>query len=132
LDLHPEDARTFSFTSIASAIQAMLLSAALCLTVQFAQSSLLAATLKSRLFNDSTCPPRPVVGLAPYAANCDTSLAPDCTKPDRQVHLVRFVKRSGEAIGAMTVNEASSRECSLSNVGVYLIAKQLGDYAIKQ
>lgn len=50
----------------------------------------------------------------------------------RQVHLVRFVKRSGEAIVAMTVNEASSLECSMSNVDVYLISKQLGDYAMKQ
>ena len=45
-----------------------------------------------------------------------------------QVHLVRFVKTSGEDVFAITVNEASSQECSMSNVDVYLISKRLGDY----
>lgn len=47
----------------------------------------------------------------------------------RQVHLVRFIKRSGEPVEAITVNEASSDECSMSGVDVYLIAKRLGDYS---
>ena len=50
----------------------------------------------------------------------------------RQVHLVQFVKRSGEDVLAMTVNEASSQECSMSNVDVYLVSKQLGDYSANQ
>lgn len=47
----------------------------------------------------------------------------------RQVHLVRFIKNSGEAIEAITVNEASREECSMSGVDVYLISKRLGDYS---
>jgi hypothetical protein len=47
----------------------------------------------------------------------------------RQVHLVRFIKRSGEPIDAITINEASSEECSMSGVDVYLVAKRLGDYS---
>lgn len=50
----------------------------------------------------------------------------------RQVHLVKFVKHSGEAVLAMTVNEVSSQECSMSGVDVYLVSKQLGDYSAKQ
>ncbi len=50
----------------------------------------------------------------------------------RQVHLVKFVKHSGEDLLAMTVNEVSSQECSMSKVDVYLVSKQLGDYSAKQ
>ncbi len=47
----------------------------------------------------------------------------------RQVHLVRFPKISGEPIMAITVNEVSSQECSMSNVDVYVISRRLGDYS---
>ena len=47
----------------------------------------------------------------------------------RQVHLVRFTRKSGESIDAITVNEASNVECSMSGVDVYLITKHLGDYS---
>ena len=47
----------------------------------------------------------------------------------RQIHLVRFFKTAGEPILAITVNEASSDECSMSGVDVYLVSKQLGDYS---
>jgi hypothetical protein len=50
----------------------------------------------------------------------------------RQVHLVRFFKKSGEEILAITVNEVSSEECSMSNVDVYLVSKQLGDYSTRK
>ncbi|HEY9097715.1 MAG TPA: hypothetical protein VIN38_02480 [Thiobacillus sp.] len=50
----------------------------------------------------------------------------------RQVHLVKFVKQSGDIVLAMTVNEVSSQECSMSNVDVFLVSKQLGDYSAKQ
>jgi hypothetical protein len=50
----------------------------------------------------------------------------------RQVHRVRFFKKSGESITAITVNEASTQECSMSNVDVYLVSKQLGDYSDRQ
>ena len=47
----------------------------------------------------------------------------------RQIHLVRFTRKSGEAIEAITVNEASGEECSMSGVDVYPITKRLGDYS---
>jgi hypothetical protein len=47
----------------------------------------------------------------------------------RQVHLVRFVKKSNEQITVITVNEASSQECSMSKVDVYVVSKLLGKYS---
>jgi hypothetical protein len=47
----------------------------------------------------------------------------------RQIHLVRFVRTSGEPVEAITVNDASSKECSMSGVDVYLITKRFGDYS---
>jgi hypothetical protein len=47
----------------------------------------------------------------------------------RQVHLVRFEKKSGEQISAITVNEVSHRECSMSGADVYLVSRRLGDYS---
>lgn len=49
----------------------------------------------------------------------------------RQIHLVRFLKKSGEQVSAITVNEASNQECSMSNVDVYLVSKKFGDYTQK-
>jgi hypothetical protein len=46
----------------------------------------------------------------------------------RQVHLVRFFKKSGEQVEVITVNEASHQECSLSDVNAYLISRQLDHY----
>jgi hypothetical protein len=46
----------------------------------------------------------------------------------RQLHLVRFTRKSGEPVDVITVNEASNEECSISGVGVYLITRRLGDY----
>ena len=46
----------------------------------------------------------------------------------RQVHLVDFSIKTGEQLSAITVNEVSSQECSMSNVDVYLVSKQLGNY----
>lgn len=45
----------------------------------------------------------------------------------RQVHLVRFIKKSGESIDAITVNDVSPQECSMSDVDVYLVSRRLGD-----
>jgi hypothetical protein len=50
----------------------------------------------------------------------------------RQVHLVRFVRTSGEPVSAITVNEVSRQECSMSGVDVYLVSKRLGDYSQQQ
>ena len=46
----------------------------------------------------------------------------------RQVHLVRFSKKTGDQLSVMTVNEVSSRECSMSHVDVYIVSKKLGSY----
>jgi len=44
----------------------------------------------------------------------------------RQVHLVRFYKKTGEQVAVITVNDASHDECSMSDVDVYVVTKQLG------
>ena len=44
----------------------------------------------------------------------------------RQVHHVTFTEKSGGAIEVITVNNAAGDECSMGDVDVYLIAKQLG------
>jgi hypothetical protein len=45
----------------------------------------------------------------------------------RQVHLVTFVERSGKAIQVITVSDASFEECSMSEVRVFVISRQLGN-----
>ena len=45
----------------------------------------------------------------------------------RQVHRVTFVKKSGEPLVVITVNDASHEECSVSGVDVYAVSKYLGD-----
>ena len=45
----------------------------------------------------------------------------------RQVHLVRFFKQTGEELDAITVSNASSQECSMSDVEVYLVSKRYGN-----
>lgn len=47
----------------------------------------------------------------------------------RQVHLIQFSVKTGEKLSAITVNEVSSQECSMSNVDVYLVSRQLGNYS---
>ena len=44
----------------------------------------------------------------------------------RQVHRVTFVKKSGETLAVITVNDASHQECSMSDVDVYVVSKRLG------
>lgn len=44
----------------------------------------------------------------------------------RQVHLVRFIERTGNVIEVITVNDASHEECSMSGVEVFVISKRLG------
>ncbi len=46
----------------------------------------------------------------------------------RQVHLVKYVKNDGGHILTITVNEASSQECSMSGVDVYIVEKKIGEY----
>jgi hypothetical protein len=44
----------------------------------------------------------------------------------RQVHKVHFTEKSGSTIDVITVSDASSEECSMGGVEVYVIARQLG------
>jgi len=44
----------------------------------------------------------------------------------RQVHDVKFTEKSGNIIELITVNDASSEECSVSGVEVFVISKHLG------
>ncbi len=45
----------------------------------------------------------------------------------RQVHLVRFTEVSGGTLEVITVNDASSVECSMSGVEAYVVARKLGE-----
>ncbi len=47
----------------------------------------------------------------------------------RQIHRVSFVRKSGAKLEAITVNDASNEECSMSGVDVYVIEKMLGDFS---
>lgn len=44
----------------------------------------------------------------------------------RQVHRVTFVKKSGETVAAIVLNDASHEECSVDGGDVYVISKHLG------
>lgn len=44
----------------------------------------------------------------------------------RQIHLVTFVEKSGRQIEVITSNEASSQECSMSPVQVFVVSRRLG------
>ena len=48
--------------------------------------------------------------------------------PDRyrQIHRVIFTNKTGQALQVLTSNEASSQECSMSGVHVFVISTQLG------
>jgi hypothetical protein len=45
----------------------------------------------------------------------------------RQVHHVTFTEISGRKIEVITVNGASSTECSMSGVQVFVVSQQLGE-----
>lgn len=44
----------------------------------------------------------------------------------RQVHHVTFTEKSGRTLQAITVNDASYEECSMSGVDVFVVSKRLG------
>ncbi len=44
----------------------------------------------------------------------------------RQVHHVVFTEKSGVKIEVITLNDASSEECSMSGVQVFVVSRQLG------
>lgn len=43
----------------------------------------------------------------------------------RQVHRIEFVEKSGKVIEVLTVNEASSTECSMGGVEVFVVCRHL-------
>jgi hypothetical protein len=44
----------------------------------------------------------------------------------RQIHLITFADKTGHKIEVITSNEASSQECSMSDVQVFVISQKLG------
>jgi hypothetical protein len=44
----------------------------------------------------------------------------------RQIQLVTFRRKDGRTLEAITVSDASSEECSMGNVQIFLISKRLG------
>lgn len=46
----------------------------------------------------------------------------------RQVHHVSFKLKSGESVEVITSNEASSEECSLSSVEVFLVSETFTEH----
>lgn len=63
-----------------------------------------------------------------FAKTKVTLLAQEKLKKDlyRQIQKVVFVKKNGDELVAITDNEASSDECSMGKVKVYLVQKELG------
>jgi hypothetical protein len=47
----------------------------------------------------------------------------------RQIHQVTFTEKTGKTIEVITSNEASSEECSMSGVDVFVVSRHLGDNA---
>ena len=45
----------------------------------------------------------------------------------RQVHYVVFTEKTGTMIEVVTSNDASSQECSMSGVQVFVVSKRLGE-----
>jgi len=45
----------------------------------------------------------------------------------KQVHLVTYVEKKGKVFQLITINNASSEECSMSDVEVYLIKSKISD-----
>lgn len=44
----------------------------------------------------------------------------------RQVYDITFKEKAGASIEVLTVSDASSQECSMGDVTIYLVAKRLG------
>lgn len=42
-----------------------------------------------------------------------------------QVHLVKYFEKSGKEIEVITTNDASSKECSMGPVEIYVVEKHL-------
>lgn len=44
----------------------------------------------------------------------------------RQIHYVVFTQKNGKKIKVITTNNASSEECSMSGVDVYVVSRKIG------
>lgn len=44
----------------------------------------------------------------------------------RQVHHITFIEKSGNRIEAITINDASNEECSMTGVDVYVVKEKIG------
>jgi len=68
-----------------------------------------------------------ILGVAPESAKT-VRLASEKVGKDlyRQVHLITFTDDTGNAVEVVTVNDASSQECSMSSVDAYVISSHLG------
>ena len=66
-------------------------------------------------------------GTVDFTRTKTTRLASEKIGPDlyRQVHHVEFSNTSGETIEAITVNDASTEECSMGSVEVFVVSKHL-------
>jgi hypothetical protein len=64
-----------------------------------------------------------------FSKTVTTQLASERTGKDlwRQVHLVTITENSGKVIQAISINDASYEECSMSAVDVFVVSKHVGD-----
>jgi len=44
----------------------------------------------------------------------------------RQVYLITFIRKEGPPLQALTISDASSEECSMGNVRVFVVSQELG------
>jgi len=69
-----------------------------------------------------------LVSFATFAQSASQH-GPDCEKTARdlwhQLYLVTFFKKSGGSVQAIVVHDASTKECSMSGVQVFVVAKRL-------
>lgn len=61
-------------------------------------------------------------------------LASEQIQPDLfvQIHRITFIQKSGKLIEVITSNQASSEECSMGSVDVFVVDKHLGDPSAEQ
>jgi hypothetical protein len=90
-----------------------------CLGIERWATSMAYATLK----NDGAVSPETV----DFSKTVTKRIASEKIGDDlyKQVHHITFTLKSGSTIQVITVNNASSEECSMSDVDVYIISKQL-------
>ena len=70
-----------------------------------------------------------ITGKIDWAKTKTTRIASEKIGKDlyRQVHRVSYAQVSGKVVEAITVNEVSSEECSMSGVEVFVVSKHFGE-----